>query len=311
MSTKYAAGVIAIMILASIVPSLALAAPNNHGDNLFSGNFTDVKAKILDMINNEIARLQGASTNVSAANNMTELRTAMKDVRNGRDGYGMRGCMRDGREARMGQQDVVIGNGFNLNTIANVNDTTFPTVKENLVNTLQNVTVILQSQETITSQNGNTVRTTQIEAKIADIQNLSTQVDNTTTASDLQNVVLVFMKTQIDTDIDARIVNVQNMIQSITNENNTNMNVTALQDKITKLQTVKTSVDNAVTLSDLKTLIDNNKLPMMGGMGEVERVPVMRGAPTNHPMIRAELDNNIADVDQPPADINDTGNASQ
>jgi hypothetical protein len=290
MFKKYAIGMMTIILIATIMPAVVLASSDNSRDNnksdLFAGNFTDVKAKVLDMINKQIATLQGTSTNVTAATNMTELRKAMKGDRGN---HGMKKMCNTEETCNTEEicntdrpHDVVIGSGFNIETIINANDTTFSTVKTNLVETLQNITTILDNQKTTAAENNNTAKVTQITEMLDATQELSTKVNDSTTTADLQDAVLIFLKSQIDNSIDNRIVIIQDM------ENNTTANTTKLDDQIANLNAIKTSIDNATTLSDLKIIMDDNRMPLMGGMGEFRQ---MNGHMT-HPMMRADCGNN-------------------
>jgi hypothetical protein len=61
-------GVLLVLMVTSIIPSLAFAAENSHAPNyggFFDGDFATIKAKVLDFLNNEIVRLQDVSANVA------------------------------------------------------------------------------------------------------------------------------------------------------------------------------------------------------------------------------------------------------
>jgi hypothetical protein len=243
---KAISGVLLVLMVTSIVPSLAFAAENNtasdHGGFL-AGDFATIKAKVLNYLNNEISRLQGVSANVSAANNMTELRAAL-----GRDRMSSRQHMKniDGNGC-----GLVVGGGFRLNEIATVNDTTFPTVKANMVSSLQNMTAVLQNQENKATANNNTARATQIADKITVIQNLTNQINLTTDAAGLQDAVLTFMKSQFDDTINKQIAQLKNIENSTTDAN-----VTAnINTRTADLNTLETNINNATSLSALQQVL--------------------------------------------------------
>jgi len=248
---KAISGVLLVLMVTSIVPSLAFAAENNtasdHGGFL-AGDFATIKAKVLNYLNNEISRLQGVSANVSAANNITELRAAL-----GRDRMSSRQHVMniDGNGC-----GFVVGGGFRLNQIATVNDTTFPTVKANMVSSLQNMTAVLQNQENKATANNNTARATQIADKIAVIQNLTNQINLTTDAAGLQDVALKFMKSQFDDTINKQIAQLKN-IQNGT----TDANVTAnINTRTADLNTLETNINNATSLSALQQVLSSSHM---------------------------------------------------
>lgn len=248
---KAISSVLLVLTTITLIPSLAFAAENisasNHG-GFFEGDFATVKAKTLDFLNSEIARLQSISTNVSAADNMTELQAALgrDKTRHGPRGVncGFTGCGFD------------IDHRFGLSEIESVNDTTFTTIKANMVNSLQNMAEKLQYQENKTSANNNTERAAQLADKISLIQNFTTQINQTTDAAGLQAVTLTFMKSQLDETINKQISQLQNR------ENNTSdTNVTArINTRIADLKTLETNIDNTKSLSDLKTTLASSNI---------------------------------------------------
>ena len=248
---KAISGVLLVLMVTSIVPSLAFAAENNtasdHGGFL-AGDFATIKAKALNYLNNEISRLQGVSANVSAANNLTELRAAL-----GRDRMSSRQHVMNVDGNGCG---LVVGGGFRLNEIATVNDTTFPTVKANMVSSLQNMTAVLQNQENKATANNNTARATQIADKITVIQNLTNQINLTTDAAGLQDAVLTFMKSQSDDTINKQIAQLKNI-----ENNTTDANVTAnINTRIANLNTLETNINNATSLSALQQVLSSSQI---------------------------------------------------
>jgi hypothetical protein len=247
---KTISGVLLVLMVTSIVPSLAFAAENSsvpdHG-GFFNGDFASIKAKVLDYLNNEISRLQGVSANVSAANNMTELQTAL-----GKDGMSPKHHMNiDGNGF-----SLAIGGGSRLNTIANVNDTTFPTVKANMVSSLQNMTAMLQNQEDKAIANNNPARSAQIAYNIKVLQNLTDQVNLTTNAAGLQEVSLTFMKGQFDYAINKQIAQLQNR-----ENNTTDVNVTTnINSRIANLNTLETNINSATSLSALQQVLSSSNI---------------------------------------------------
>ena len=253
---KAISGVLLVLMVTSIIPSLAFAADNStapnqwglHHGGFLVGDFATVKANVLDFLNNEISRLQGISANVSAANNMTELKAAL-----GRDRVSPRPHVMniDGNGFAL-----ATGGGFRLNEIVNVNDTTYPTVKANMVSSLQNMTATLQNQENKATANNNTLRATQIANKIAVLQNLTNQINTTTDAAGLQDIALTFMKGQFDDAINKQVAQLQNK-----ENNTTDANVTSnINTRIANLKTLETNINNATSLSALQTILSSSNI---------------------------------------------------
>jgi len=149
-----------------------------------------------------------------------------------------------------------VSDGFRLNEIANVNDTTYPTVKANMVSSLQNMTAVLQNQENKATANNNTARATQIADKIAVIQNLTNQINLTTDAAGLQDVALIFTKGKFDDAVNKQIAQLKNIENSTTDAN-----VTAnINTRTADLNTLETNINNATSLSALQQVLSSSRM---------------------------------------------------
>jgi len=242
---KTISGVLMILMVIGIIPSLAFAAEDNYR-GFALGNFTEAQTSILNMINKEIARLQGTSANVTAATNMSELQTAMYRDRMNPKPHGMNNYGNGFAFA--------VGGGFRLNTIENVNATTFPTVQANMVSSLQNMTAILQNQKKASLAQNETARATQIANKISVLQGLTTNVSQATDATGLQSVALTFMQGQISDSVNKQITQLQSREANVTDTNVTfNINT-----RITNLQDFETSVNNATSLSAFQQVLSSS-----------------------------------------------------
>ena len=245
---KPISSVFMILLVIGVIPLLTLADDNNnHSFNV--GSFSEIKERMLNMINAEIARLQGVSANVTVASNISELHHAL------------------GRERMSTKPDVmnIDGNGFalaeiggfNLNAIENANDTTFSTVQADTISSLQNMTARLQNQENRSLANNNTAMANLIADKVTSIQGLTTNISQAKDVTGMQNAALTFMQSQFDYAINKRITAIQ---QEEDNGNSTTMNVTKLNDNIANLNTLKTNIDNAKSLSDLSTVLSSSHI---------------------------------------------------
>lgn len=263
---KAISGVLLVFLIISIIPSLVFAVENNTSSDyrgFFAGDFATVKSKVLNHLNDEISRLQGVSANVSAANNMAELQTALGRDRMSRhhanrmsNYHGDRMSRHHGMNIDGNDCGLVVGGGFGLSEIAAVNDTTFPTVKANMVSSLQNMNAVLQDKEIRATAHNNTEKATYIAGKIVVIQNLTDQINLTTDAAGLQATVLKFMKGQLDNAINERITQLKNLENSTTDANmKANINT-----KIVDLNTLETNINNATSLSDLQQVLYSSNI---------------------------------------------------
>jgi hypothetical protein len=177
-----------------------------------------------------------------------------------------------------------VGGGLELSAIANVNDTTFPTVKANLVNYLQNMTAMLQNQETKATDNNNTVRATQMAEKITVLQNLTTQINMTTDAAGLQDVALTFMQGQYDGAIKKQIAQLQNRENLITDVNVT----TNINTKIENLNTLETNINTATSLGALQQVLSSSNV-----MNALNNRPMSNGGFRGHGRLCGMKRNNM------------------
>jgi hypothetical protein len=246
--------VVMILLIIGVIPSLVLADDNSYHAGFNVGSFSDIKGRVLNMINSEIARLQGASANVSYATNMSELQKAMGRDRMSPKSHGMN--LR-GMNLNSNGSALSVNDGFDLKAIENVNDTTFSTVQADTVASLQNMTARLQNQENRSLANNNTVMGTQIADKITAIQGLTTNISQATDVEGMQNAALTFMQSQFDYAINYRIATIQQMEN---NGNCTTMNITKLNNNIANLKTLKTNIDNTKSLSDLSTVMSSSHI---------------------------------------------------
>jgi hypothetical protein len=241
--------ILAVLIVLFIVPSCALASENkpvfSHGGNITAANFTDAKSNILDSISNQITELKELYANVSEANNATELQTVLANH------MPITGCMGpSGIDKGPGQM-----NGFNLDAVANATDDNFTDVQTKIVDSLGNMTSMLNDQLNDTNVSNDCNRTTEINARIAEIQNLSTKMSEASNATELKEVVLTSMKTQTVESIDKEIEHLQTQIND---SKNTSGNTTELNSSITELTTLKEKINAAESLDSLKEILSSS-----------------------------------------------------
>jgi len=246
--------VLMMFIILGIAPSFAFALENSHLENgmygnVTSGNFTVMKAMELDSLSKQISTLQGIYANVSNASNASELQQAM-----------FTHMMMLSPNPQMCVNRTNIGAGFNLATVSNVTDANFTDVQAGLLVSIQNVTAILKNQQNRSEANNNSNMTAKIGDRIANLQNLSNQVNSTTNATELQGVVLTFAQTQLTNSIGMKITKLQ-QIENNMNVNDTNMAM--LDYKIANLTALRGNINNTTSIGGLMAIMSSFHL-MLG-----------------------------------------------
>jgi hypothetical protein len=249
--------IVGVLMIVCIIPSCAFASenksPNQMSDigfgptgNVTAENFASVRTSLLDSINKQITELQSFYSNVSESSNATELKEVLASHRPADN------CMEhEGMHIGPGLMQ-----GFDLDTVANVTDDNFTDVQTGIVDSLGNMTDMLNDQlnDTKVSQDSN--RTEEINAKIIEIQNLSTEVSGASTATELKEVVFTHIQTQAVNSIEKEIEH----LQKKSNESeNTSVNTTDLSSRITELTTLKEKISGAGSLEDLKTIMSSSQ----------------------------------------------------
>jgi hypothetical protein len=257
---------IAIMLLAlGMISSCAFASANNlpnrmcdvglcpggpcPGGNVTEENFTDVQTSVLDSINKQITELQGFYTNVSEASNATELQEVL--CRQRADMWEPEGMNREHRHMSRGPFGM---NGFNLDAVVNVTDENYTDVQTEIIDSLGNMTNMLNDQlnDTKVSQDSN--RTAEINERLTELQTLSTEVSEASTATELKEVIFTYMQTQAIDSIEKEIEHLQTKVND---SENVNCNTTEVNSRITELTTLKGKISGAESLDDLKTIMSS------------------------------------------------------
>ncbi len=249
--------VAAVLLVLCIIPSCALASENKPvfcpGGNVTAENFTDIKSNMLDSINKQINELQELYTNVSEATNATELQEVLSSHRPANEGMGPAG-MNKGPSGM---------NVFDLDKIANVTDDNFTEVRTEIVSSLGNMTGMLNDQLNDTNVTQDSNRTEETNAKITEIENLSTEVSEASNSTELKEIIFTYVQTQSVESIDKEIEH----LQSQTNDTNcTSGNTTELSSRITELTTLKEKINAADSLDSLKEILSSStQIPGIGG----------------------------------------------
>jgi hypothetical protein len=270
--------VLMMFIVLGIVPLFAFASENNHTENgmygnFTSGNFTVMKAMELDSLSKQISMLQGIYANVSNASNASELQQAMYTH-----------TMMLSPNTQICVNRMNIGAGFNLATVANVTDENFTDVQAGILGFIQNMTTALQNQQNCSEANNDSYMTAQIGDRIANLQNLSDQVNSSTNATELQGVVLTFAQAELTNSIGMKITKLQ-QIENNMSANDTNMAM--LDYKIANLTALEGNINNTTSIGDLMAIMSSFH-PMLG----IGDRPMMHHIMMNKMMMRQMMMDN-------------------
>ena len=248
--------VVGVLMILSIIPSCVFASENNSPNqmsdmrfdpagNLTEENFANVQTSILESISKQITELQSFYKNVSEASNASGLQAVLSSHRPANECMGL---------GRMSMEPSEM-NGFNLDAVANVTDENFTDVQTEIVGSLGNMTNMLNDHlnDTKVSQDSN--RTEKIKERITELQNLSTEVSEASTAAELKEVVFTFMQTQAVDSINNEIEHLQTKVSESENKSG---NTTELSSRITELTTLKEKISGAESLEDLKTIMSSS-----------------------------------------------------
>lgn len=256
--------IVGVLMIVSIIPSCAFASENDSPNqmshmrfgpigNATEENFANIQTAMLESISKQITELQSFYTNVSEASNATELKEVLASHRPAKECMGPGGMDMGPGQMHRGPFGM---SGFNPDAVANVTDDNFTTVQTEIINSLGNMTDRLKDQlnDTRVSQDSN--RTEEINERITELQNLSTEVSGASTAAELKEVVFTYMQTQAVDSIEKEIEHLQTMVSE---SESTGGNTTELSSRITELTTYKEKISGATSLEDLKTIMSSSQ----------------------------------------------------
>lgn len=245
-------------------------------ENITEENFTEVQANVLDSITERIAELQSMYTNVSEATTAEELQQVLLAERQAND-KGMGPC-ENGFHGKMGIPCLF--------EVENVTDDNYTDVQAEIVNSIGNMTEMLNEQmENSTDDN----MTEMLNEQITELEELSTNVSEASSAAELQEVVLTYMKAQAVESIEKEVERIETRVSE--GENSTYGNVTELNNKITELNAQIDNINAAESFDELREIMSsemksencpvqdergpmNGKGPMQqGGWGKMPECP--------------------------------------
>lgn len=254
-----------VLMVLCIFPSGAFAAENNPkiapACNITEENFIDVQTNILDSISERIAELQSFYNNVSEASNASDLQEVLSSQKPANECMGPRGMNMGPGEKNMGHAGM---HGlFCLDQVENVTDDNYTDVQTEIVSSIGNITEMLNGQlENTTDEN----MTEMLNEQITELEGLSTNVSEASSAAELQEVVFTYMQAQAVDSIENKIEHLEAKVSESENAtDDTNENVTELNDRITELNTLIEEINGAESLADLKEIMSSSQgTPGMG-----------------------------------------------
>ncbi|MGV8076175.1 MAG: hypothetical protein ACP5N0_02570 [Methanosarcina sp.] len=242
-----------VLIVLCIVPSGAFASENNPifapAQNITEENFTEIQGDMLDSISEQIAELQSFYTNVSEASNASELQEILSIhlplIKYASDGMNKEPCGIS---------------GFDLFQVENVTDYNYTDFQLKIVDYLGNMTEMLKAEQTNIAEAGDDERAKEIGETIADLEYLSTNVNATSDAAEMQKVILTYMKTQADKSLEKEIEHLEDNVSDIENTtDDINGNITELNDRISELTAQREKINGAEFLEDLKSIMPSSQ----------------------------------------------------
>ncbi|HET8686042.1 MAG TPA: hypothetical protein VFM18_05180, partial [Methanosarcina sp.] len=224
-----------VLIALSIIPSGAFASENgtltNSTDpmydpgsgpagNITEENFADIQANILNSISKEITELQSLYNKVSKVSNASDLQKVLSSHRQANEGMGPGG--RHMGSGGMGQGPCRMPELFGFDQVENVTDANYTDVQTEITDSLGNMTEKLEAEQTRLTEAGEDDRAEELGERITDLQNLSTNVSEASTAAELQDVVLTYVKTQAVNSLEKEVEHLQVKVNESENTSNGN-----------------------------------------------------------------------------------------
>lgn len=210
-------------------------------ENITEENFGEVRTAILDSITERIAELQSMYANVSEVSDAEELQEVLL-------------AERQANAERTGPYEK---NGFPgricepcLCKVENVTDDNLTDVQTEIVDSIGNMTDMLNEQlENTTDEN----MTAMLKEQITELEELSTNVNKASSAAELQEVVLTYIKAQAVESIEKEIEYIEARIRE--SENSTHGNVTELNNKITGFTALIEDIEGVESFEELREIM--------------------------------------------------------
>jgi len=244
----------AVLMVLCIIPSGAFASENSPAfvpvENITEENYADVQAEILDSLSEQISELQSFYSNVSEASDASELQEVLSSrmPENGRGHDGNVGP--DG----MGQGLCGIPGLFGFAQVESVTDDNYTEVQAAIVDSLENMTEMLNSQlDNTTDEN----MTEMLNEQITELETLSSEISAASSADELQDVVFTYVQTQAVDSLEMEIEHLEEMqSNSETTDDNMSENISS---RITELTALIEDINGAESLEDLMEVMSSSR----------------------------------------------------
>lgn len=226
-------------------------------ENLTDENFTEIQAEMLDSITDRITELQNMYTNVSEASTAEELNQVLLAERQA-NAERAGPCEMNGLPGEMCEPCLF--------KVENVTSENFTDVQAEIVDSTGNMTDMLNEQLKNTNDEN---MTAMLNERITELEDLSTNVSEASSAAELQKVVLTYMKTQAVDSIEKEIEHIEARVSE--SENSTDDidgNVTELKDRITELTSLIEDINASESFDDLRETMSSEMRSEKGSMQE-------------------------------------------
>lgn len=244
----------AVLMVLCIIPSGAFASENSPAfapaENITEENYADVQAEVLDSLSEQISELQSFYSNVSEASDASELQevlsSQMPENGDGHDG--------DMGHGGMNQGTCGMSGFFGFTKVENVTDDNYTEVQAAIVDSLDNMTEMLNSQLDNTTDENMTER---LNEQITELETLSSEVSEASSADELQDVVFTYVQTQAVDSLEMEIEHLEEIqSNSETTDDNMSENVSS---RITELNALLDDINGAESLEDLMEVMSSSQ----------------------------------------------------
>jgi hypothetical protein len=238
-------------------------------ENITDENFTEIQTEMLDSITEKIAELQSMYSNVSEASTAEELQAVLLAERQA-----------NAEGAASGEKNGFRGEmcGPCLFEAGDVTEENFTDVQTEMLNSLQNMTESLEETQTKLTEAGEEDRAEELDEKIAELQNLYTEVSGASTAAELKEIIFSYLQTQAVTSLEK---DIEFLNARITEDENATDE--QLEERIAELTALIADLEDTESLDELREIMSSDMKdakgpmqqggPMQGGRGNMPGCP--------------------------------------
>ncbi|WP_229392414.1 hypothetical protein [Methanosarcina sp. DH2] len=221
-------------------------------ENITEENFTEIQTEMLDSITEKIAELQSMYSNVSEASTAEELQAVLLAERQA-----------NAEGAASGEKNGFRGEmcGLCLFEARDVTEENFTDVQTEMLNSLQNMTENLEETQVKLTEAGKEDRAEELDEKIAELQNLYSELGEASTAAELKEIIFSYLQTQAVTSLEKEIEFLNARITE--DENATDEQ---FEERIIELTALIADLEDAESLDELKEIMSSDMKDAKGPM---------------------------------------------